>query len=57
MGSFRYYLIDSTLYSRSLQKSVAKNFGKERKTLQFPGPQVSGNIVPFSLKFTLLLPE
>ena len=30
---------DSTFYSKSLQKSVAKNFRKERKTQQSPEPQ------------------
>src|SRR2546428_4492681 len=39
---------DSSLYSRSPQKSVAKNFRKERKAPQSPGsPQLYDYIVPF----------
>src|SRR5262249_11435521 len=39
---------DSTLYSRSPQKSVAKNFRKESKTLQSPGfPRYPKMLFPF----------
>src|SRR5262245_2217647 len=46
-------ITDSTFYSRSLQKSVAKNFRKERRLCSTQGPQRrSRNNVPFYLKLT-----